>query len=94
MEEHYIMEKKKIKNILDYVLLAGAFIAILVLGILEKQDEPSEGGIFANEIMLRKLLQLLKENPNREFFVFNIIEDQYNPVKDIRVDDEDIIIDF
>jgi len=38
MEEHYIMEKKKIKNILDYVLLAGAFIAILVLGILEKQD--------------------------------------------------------
>ena len=29
-------------------------------GILLKQDEPSEGGIFANEIMLCKLLQLLK----------------------------------
>jgi hypothetical protein len=29
-------------------------------GILLKQYEPSEGGIFANEIMLRKLLQLLK----------------------------------
>ena len=42
----------------------------------------------------KELLQLLKENPNREFFVFNTIEDQYNPVKDIRVDDGDIIIDF
>lgn len=42
-----------------------------------------------------ELLQLLKENPSREVFVFNVIEDQYNPVKDIRVDSEgDIIIDF
>lgn len=42
-----------------------------------------------------ELLQLLKENANREVFVFDVIEDQYNPVKDIRVDSEkDIIIEF
>ena len=35
----------------------GTF-SIASFGILEKQDEPSEGGIFANEIMLRKLIQL------------------------------------
>ncbi len=32
------MEMKKIKNIVDYFLLLCAFIAILVLGIIEKQD--------------------------------------------------------
>ena len=37
----------------------GTFI-VASFGILLKQDEPSEGGIFANEIMLCKLLQLLK----------------------------------
>ncbi|MBO5224771.1 MAG: nicotinamide mononucleotide transporter [Clostridia bacterium] len=32
------MEKGKIKNIIDYILLGVAFVAILVLGIIEKQD--------------------------------------------------------
>jgi hypothetical protein len=40
--------------------LAQGIFSIASFGILLKQDEPSEGGIFANEIMLRKLLQMLK----------------------------------
>ena len=32
------MDKKKIKEIIDYVILTAAFVAILVLGIIEKQD--------------------------------------------------------
>ena len=32
------MEKKKIKEIIDYIILGVAFVSILVLGIIEKQD--------------------------------------------------------